>query len=247
MQSEREKYLKSINLPDDYLEIHYDCDKCKDTGFVDGKRCVCFAEKELEIFDKISRFNEIIKKDNFTNFDMSCYNQDIRIDASNEKYIDYMKRVIEHIKDGIKNFNDKPYNALFIGGIGTGKSFLARCIGAEILKMNKSVLYLNVNEYLNSLKPNYEGDPLEKYAINTDLFILEDLGIESTTPFTNEKLDYIINKRLDDRKSTIITTKIYGKDLKNIYLESMASRLVHMYTKYILLGADLRGIKNAND
>lgn len=248
LKKEREKYLKSINLDDDYLEIHYDCPKCKDTGFIDGKKCSCFAEKESDIFDKLTRINEIVKKDNFEKFDESCYNQDIVVNSEKKIfYKDYMHRVLEHINDSIKNFNTKPYNAIFIGSIGTGKTFLARCIAAEILKKNKSVLYLNVNEYLDSLKPNYNGVPFDKHAINTDLFILDDLGTESPTQWTNEKLDYIINKRLDDNKSTIITTKLLGKDLRNIYLESMASRIIHMYTKYILMGADLRGIKNAND
>ena len=67
------------------------------------------------------------------------------------------------MKDSIGNIDNKPYNAIFIGATGTGKTFLSHAIGAEVLKKNKSVLYLNINEYLNSLKPKeVQPTPVKK-------------------------------------------------------------------------------------
>lgn len=241
LRDKRAKYLETHKIPDDYQEVVYTCDKCKDTGFVDGKKCSCYVAKEIECFDKISHFREYIKDDNFANLDEKLYNQDVPMKEGT--YKEYMKRVLLHIKEQISHIDEKPYNAIFIGAAGTGKTFLARCIGAELLKKNKSVLYVNVNEYLNSLKPDYDGESLERYAISADLFILDDLGTESVTEFSNSKLNYIIDKRIEDEKSTIITTNHVPTELKQKYLDSMVSRMMCMYTRYILKGDDLRRIK----
>ena len=33
--------LREAGYPEDYLEPPYECPDCKDTGFIDGKRCHC--------------------------------------------------------------------------------------------------------------------------------------------------------------------------------------------------------------
>ena len=43
---EKQLLLEQYGYPADYMELHYDCSKCKDTGILDdGSRCNCFAEK----------------------------------------------------------------------------------------------------------------------------------------------------------------------------------------------------------
>lgn len=246
VKKERETYLKSHSIPDDYLEVSYTCDKCKDTGFVDGKKCSCFIQKEIELFENVSNFKNFIKKDNFDNINMSLYNQPVKTLDGTRDYKDYMRDAIAHMREQIKNIDEAPYNAIFIGATGTGKTFLSHCIGAEFIKKNKSVLCLNVNEYLDSLKPDYDGEDFAEYAILADLFIIDDLGTESSTEFTNSKLNYIIDKRLSENKSTIITTNLTPMELKNKYLQSMASRITSIYRKYLLNGEDLRRITYAN-
>ena len=244
IKKQRSDYIKEHKINDDYREVEYTCEKCKDTGFVDGKKCSCFMQKEIELFDTISNFKEYIKTDNFDNLNKDYYKQDKKVNDT-LSYSEYMDKVLLHINDALSNIESKPYNALFIGATGTGKTFLARCIGTEFLRRNKSVLYLNVNEYLNSLKPDYEGRPLKTYAVACDLLIIDDLGTEYSTEFTKAELNYIIDKRINDNKSTIITTNLLNNQIKERYLDSMFSRITHIYTKYMLLGEDIRGIKYA--
>lgn len=241
---ERNDYIKSNNIDPKYRETRYDCEKCKDTGFVDGKKCSCFIQKEIQLFDKISHFTNYIKDDNFDNLDPSFYNQSALVNGMS--YSDYMKNVVDNIKSGIKLMSEYPYNIILIGPPGTGKTFLSRCAGAYALTFNKSVLYVNVNEYLNSLKPDYDGEPLRTHAISADLFILDDLGTENVSDFTRIELNYIIDKRLNDKKSTIITTNLMMKQIKEVYMSQMYSRISHAYIQSYLAGEDLRRIKNAN-
>jgi DnaD/phage-associated family protein len=46
LQKEKTALLQQNGYPEDYMELHYDCSKCRDTGVLDdGSRCSCFAEK----------------------------------------------------------------------------------------------------------------------------------------------------------------------------------------------------------
>lgn len=244
-RKEREEFLKKNGIKDGYLEVEYTCDKCKDTGFIDGKKCSCFIQKEIELFENVSNFREIAKKDNFDNLNKELYNQPIKTMDGTRDYKDYMADAIEHMKEQIKHIDETPYNAIFIGATGTGKTFLSHCIGCEFIKKNKSVLCLNINEYLESLRPDYSGENLSKYAESCDLLILDDLGTENQTDFTNSKINYIVDKRLNG-KSTIITTNLSPTELRNKYLESTSSRILSIYRKYLLNGNDLRRVIYAN-
>lgn len=245
VKSEREDYIKEHNIKDDYKEIKYVCEKCKDTGYVDGHKCSCFIQKEIEMFDNISHFRNYIKTDNFNNLNLSYYNQS-GIEYNGVTYRKLMESLIERFKEQARDIEKKPFSLLLIGATGTGKTFLARCIGAEVLKNNKSVLYVNVNEYLSSLKPDYDGEPLKNYAIACDLFILDDLGTERSTEYTNVEINYIIDKRLNDKKSTIITTNYTPDDIESTYLSSTSSRLINAYDIEYLYGNDLRRLKNVS-
>lgn len=245
IQLERNTYLKEHNIIDDYKELKYVCDKCKDTGYVDGHKCSCFVQKEIELFDNISHFKNYIKDDNFNNLDMSFYNQS-GLEYNGTTYKQLMETLIKKFKSEVEGMSKSPFSLLLIGPTGTGKTFLARCMGAEALKKNKSVLYVNVNEYLNSLKPDYEGEPLKYYAVACDLFILDDLGTERITDYTNTEINYIIDKRLNDKKSTIITTNLMPDQIESNYLSSTYSRLVNAYDNEYLYGDDLRRLKNVN-
>lgn len=245
IQSERNTYIKEHNIIDDYKELKYVCDKCKDTGYVDGHKCSCFVQKEIELFDNISHFKNYIKDDNFDNLDMSFYNQS-GLEYNGTTYKQLMETLIKKFKSEVDGMSKNPFSLLLIGPTGTGKTFLARCMGAEALKKNKSVLYVNVNEYLNSLKPDYEGEPLKYYAVACDLFILDDLGTERITDYTNTEINYIIDKRLNDKKSTIITTNLMPDQIESNYLSSTYSRLVNAYDNEYLYGDDLRRLKNVN-
>ena len=55
-------------------------------------------------------------------------------------YAEYMKNVVDSLKSGIKFMDENPYNIIFIGPPGTGKTFLSRCAGAYAMSMNILIL-----------------------------------------------------------------------------------------------------------
>lgn len=246
LQDKKKKYLVEHYIKGDYLEPIYTCEKCKDTGYIDGKKCSCLIQKEIDAFDEISGFSKFIKTDNFEKINMNYYNQDVPSVDEKRTYKEYMSDTIAHMKEKINNIDVEPYNVLLIGACGTGKTYLAHAIGAEFLKKHKSVLCLNVNDYIASLMPDYDGVSFKTYATVCDLLLLDDLGTENTTDFVRTELYYIIDKRINIGKSTVITTNYTPKAIGDLYMEAMVSRL-NLYTKYWLKGNDLRRIKNGSN
>ena len=62
----KKKLLLSNGFPADYLEEKYDCPLCRDTGFVDGHKCRCFRQKEIEVLYDHSHLQELVKEQNFS-------------------------------------------------------------------------------------------------------------------------------------------------------------------------------------
>ena len=48
LKEERKQILKKFDLPEDYNEIKYSCEKCKDTGYIENLKCECFKEQLRE-------------------------------------------------------------------------------------------------------------------------------------------------------------------------------------------------------
>ena len=125
LKREKEKILKSINLDIDYLKPFYDCQICKDTGYImdnnyKTQMCSCLKQKLLDYSFNKSNMSTF-KKENFDNFNIDLFS-DI---ANKEKYkYDISPREnITEIKnrciDFIENFdNPDNKNLLFIGNTG---------------------------------------------------------------------------------------------------------------------------------
>ncbi len=73
-QKKKISILKSLNLPDDYLDEHFNCDICHDTGFDEnGKKCVCLKALTMKYIDINSNMTALMKKQTFENFDFSLF------------------------------------------------------------------------------------------------------------------------------------------------------------------------------
>ena len=49
LTSDKRKLLCDAGLPSDYLEPIFDCPDCQDTGYVNGIKCHCFRQAEIEL------------------------------------------------------------------------------------------------------------------------------------------------------------------------------------------------------
>ena len=61
LAEERRVLLLSGGFPEDYLELRYDCPRCRDTGFIGNQKCSCFRKAEVSLLYTQSNLQEILK------------------------------------------------------------------------------------------------------------------------------------------------------------------------------------------
>lgn len=127
----------------EFMAPVYTCPECKDTGYVDGKKCRCFRQAEIKILYGQSNLEHVLERENFDHLVYDYYDKELIV---NEKQglsqYDYMKQVVAGCRAYVENFREKGGNLLFTGSAGTGKTFLTNCIAKALLDRAEAVLYL---------------------------------------------------------------------------------------------------------
>lgn len=124
LKQEKEKILKSNNiLYKDLLPI-FECNICKDTGFViengTSTMCNCLKQRLIDLAYLQSNISKS-STDTFDNFNFSCYSnipnkQVYGVDISPQENMKFIKNLS---LDFVKNFDDpKTKNLIFIGNTG---------------------------------------------------------------------------------------------------------------------------------
>ena len=161
LKTEKQKILKSLGLPKDYLKPFYNCNMCKDTGYVleNGKTSMCNCLKQQIYNIEYNQKNEnIIKNQIFNNFNINLFSDEINEKKYNsnisprENIIDIKNAAI----DFINNFdNENTKNLIFSGATGLGKTFLSNCIVNNLLEKGKTVMYQTAPVMLDNLIADY--------------------------------------------------------------------------------------------
>ena len=79
-----------------------------------------------------------------------------------------------------------------------------------------------------------------KYINSVDLLIIDDLGTEFITQFTAAALFDLINTRLINNKSTVISTNLDFDSMEKLYSSRFTSRILGDFKIMIITGGDLR-------
>jgi DNA replication protein DnaC len=245
LQKEKAMLLKDNGFPEDYLDDLYSCKDCRDTGFVDGRRCNCLKNLIFKHIGENSNLTEYMREQTFEKFDFSLFaNQGENTSTT----LKVMQKLCDKALGFAENFDTTHENFLIMGNAGTGKTYITSCIGNRALERGKTVYYqtaYRLFETLESAKFNKGDDDsseVVKYIYDVDLLIIDDLGTEFTTQFTLSALFDIINTRIISGKSTVISSNFGLEELSNIYSQRIVSRFVGEYTLVQTAGKDLREV-----
>ena len=240
--------LASIGKPADYLDDIFTCPYCKDSGYVDGKRCICFNKKAIDLIYKDSNLKNITENENFDTFSYNWYNN-IDVDpATGLTPYNNMQKVVSICHDFVDNFDKNFSNLLFIGQTGVGKTFLSNCIAKALMDSYHSIIYLTAGEFFDSFKSGdfkeYGNSKFDtSFFTECDLLIIDDLGTENSSSYNLSNLFYIINERLLRKKSVIISSNLDMPDIESRYSQRIFSRLVSAYSILRIFGDDIRCMK----
>lgn len=251
LAEQRHCLLTEYGYPADYLELHYTCPDCKDTGYAGDEKCHCFKQAVIDLLYTQSNIREILKEENFDHFCFDYYSDQKPDPATGMTPLANMHRIVAECRQFIQSFDTEPRNFFFYGDTGVGKTFLSHCISRELIETAHSVIYFTAFELFDLFSKTTfhrdEGDDelkrMHSYIFDCDLLLIDDLGTELTNSFVSSQLFLCINERILRKKSTIISTNLHMNVFRDTYTERVFSRISSHYTMRKLIGDDIRILK----
>lgn len=236
----RREILRANGYPEDYSSVHYECEECQDIGFVNGKMCKCMRRALTLAGYESSGVLKLIEKQNFDTFDLNYYKGAERRN---------MEQILEISKDYALNFHDDTMrNLLFMGDTGLGKTHLSSAIAKVVVDRGFDVVYESAQKIFSDFEAEKfgrvpQGEKRTERYLACDLLIMDDLGTEMQSAFTVSCLYYLINTRLINEKSMVISTNIDKEEFSRQYTDRITSRLLGEFTVCVFAGTDIRSQK----
>lgn len=214
--------LKEIGVDKSELRPKYTCEKCKDTGYQEGKvMCDCLI-KEMSL--EFARQNGI-DIDNLPKFsdDYSIFDNPKKVKLIYEK----MQKFVEEVD------STQIDTVLLFGDTGVGKTYLMECMMSYAVSLCKQVKFVTAFNFNQDMLKYHCASLDEKSIImedylNAEILFIDDLGTENKiNNVTCEYLYSVINDRLAKHKKTVISTNLDFAKIQDVYGERIFSRLMH--------------------
>lgn len=245
LQREREWILEASELGEGYLDELPVCTKCGGGGFRGTQMCSCLRElcrqeQKKELTSLLGTGHET-----FEHFRLDVY-PDVRDARLGTSPRNLMRSNLEASKRYAREFSEDGKSMLFSGATGLGKTMLSACIARQVADKGFSVVYETAISLFTDFENERFGDDsdenrgLTRKYLACDLLIIDDLGTEMTTQFTVSALYHIINTRMMEKRSTIISTNLLPESLERRYNPQIASRILGTYEIIKFVGNDLR-------
>lgn len=237
---ERAKLLNENNLEADYTDMKYECDKCKDQGYINGKMCSCLRNALVTKQLEASGVGQLISHQSFDNFSLDMYPESIR---------EQMACLLIDLKKYADSFDSEKANLLFVGGTGLGKTHLSTSLAKAIIEKGYYVIYETATNIFSDFendrfRDRYSGEePVCTKYMECDLLIIDDLGTEVVTNFTVSCLYNLINTRLNKSLPIILSTNLKSEEIRKLYNDRITSRLFGDFEIKVFKGEDIRKLK----
>ena len=246
LQRRRGELLTALGYPADYLEEKPRCARCGDAGFLpDGSMCACLRSYYAR--EQIAELSHMldIGSQSFDTFRLDYYSTDRGGLPRSPR--EAAQRNLEICQSFARDFRPGKQNLLLFGAPGLGKTFLSACIARVVSEDGFSVVYDTAGHIFSQFEAAKfrrddvdEPDESVERCMACDLLILDDLGTEMTTAFVQSALYQILNTRLMERRSTILSTNLKVVELAGRYGAQTASRIEGEYQILPFFGKDIR-------
>lgn len=245
--AEKASLLKTHGYPEDYLKPIYTCPLCRDTGRIGSEYCSCFKQAAISLLYRQSTLDQILQIENFDHFDLSYYPKETDGTHPLTPY-DNMKNILKKTKAFIELFDKDGGNLLLYGETGLGKTYLSNCIAKALLDTQHTVLYQSAihlfeevcGDVIMKKGQNPGSQEIYRYLYSCDLLIIDDLGTEFTNSFVSSELYDILNTRMREKKSTVISTNLNLQELTDRYSTRITTRIFAEYQVFNFYGSNIR-------
>lgn len=222
--------------------LSHNCKKYKDNACLIDTFCIRkFKEDSLFDLGLISE-DQRIRKSLVTLPDYDPPEENKRF----KELQDIEKNIVSMIESGTNFY-------IYSSGCGNGKTAWSLRLAQSYIDkiwydsdITCRVLYISVPKFLLELKSNISNkssyiEHIQKYVMDCDLVIWDDIGSKGGTEFEIENMLSIINCRIDNKRSNIYTSNILPQNLDAIVGPRLGSRIRGMSHLIELRGVDKRG------
>ena len=133
LSAQKQALLCSHGFPEDYLELHYLCPDCKDTGYIGTNKCHCFKKAIVDLLYTQSNLQEILEKENFSTFSLDYYSSNHKDPLTGRSSLEAVQTALHICHEFVDTFSEDFRNILLYGDTGVGKTFLSHCIAKEVI------------------------------------------------------------------------------------------------------------------
>lgn len=229
-----EIYNRRTSVPK--VAKHYDCNVCKDEGYilvkVNGqdvsKECKCYKRRKAkELMERSGISQEFWKKD-FENFDTRNMLQ-----LENAK-----RKAFEYCRMFKKSEHDRRNSILFSGQVGSGKTHLGIAISRSLMNQGIAVVYMAYRNVITQVKQHITDE--EQYSREIKLYskarvlYIDDM-LKGRLSESDVNIMYeIVNYRYMNKLPIIISTE---RSLDEIleFDEAVGSRMIEMCRENIII------------
>ena len=252
LQQERAVLLGAMGLPPDALDDSPACPLCRDTGWQGAKMCRCL--RELCAREQIKELSKLLDlgEQSFDTFRLDYYSQ-TPYPGRGASPRGNMELVYDVCLSYATKFGRFALKNLFLSGPpGLGKTFLSACIARTVSENGFSVVYdtagnifaqFEARKFLRDSPDGLDARDETRRYLNCDLLILDDLGSELTTQFTQSALYELVNTRLVGGRHTVISSNLSMEEAARRYAPQIVSRLDGEYHVLHFFGDDIRLVR----
>ncbi len=240
-EKEAEELLAANGYTKSDIEYSPRCRACADTGYADGEICRCLKKFVVEESYAQSNIGSVLSRDNFAAFDEKLFSDKPQASGATPREI--MRRARKKCEDFASRFADSNDNLLILGRTGTGKTFLTHCVAKALIDEGYSVLYTTAYSLIDRIgKDSYGGEDgtFTESVYAADLLVIDDLGTERQTDYSEMQLFNVINERLTAQRAMLISTNLTVEELRDKYGERIISRVFGNFTGIGMHDEDVR-------
>lgn len=225
----------------------YYCPICKDQGMVDNKICQCLGHCLTETSFSAYDLKAKAQKETFDSFDVNYYS-DIPASEGGISPRENAKKIKQLMIKYCLHYANLSDQLLFIGSPGVGKTFMSNCIVNNLTPKGYGIIYVTAAHLISSIQDQlFRGGKTSTQVFEPlllcDLLIIDDLGAEFSSEYSQKQLYEVIDSRLNAEKKMIISTNLSLLKIQKTYDERLSSRIQGNFKNIPFMGEDIRIIK----
>ncbi len=233
------------------------CPLCQDRKLIlteaGAVLCQCGQEKLSRQRRQRAGLSLELSRQRFEFFKLAYYTKHLRYPDKPITYFQGAGQALQAAEGFVRDFPKDPHTSglMFVGPVGSGKTFLAAAICNALIDQGINLLFLVVPDFLNELRASYRHSEETDYqqlmerARQIPLLVLDDLGAHNYTDWTRNTLYSLLNYRVNHQLPVVITTNLSLGELDEHLGERTTSRIIHLCRSCrLMVEKDIRHLKS---